>query len=154
MSEVPEPVTLNERLTLDMKAAMKNKEKDRLTVIRRLRSSVKNEEIELRRPLNEDEALSVVVKEYKQQQDSLAEFQQAGREDLVEKVQMEIAILKDYLPAPLSEDELRKMVQEAVEQIGATSKADMKKVMTLLMPQVKGRADGKTVNRLVQESLQ
>ncbi|WP_091837651.1 GatB/YqeY domain-containing protein [Marininema halotolerans] len=147
-------MTLNERLTLDMKAAMKNKEKDRLTVIRRLRSSVKNEEIELRRPLNEDEALSVVVKEYKQQQDSLAEFQQAGREDLVEKVQMEIAILKDYLPAPLSEDELRKMVQEAVEQIGATSKADMKKVMTLLMPQVKGRADGKTVNRLVQESLQ
>ncbi|SDW14636.1 hypothetical protein SAMN05444487_101388 [Marininema mesophilum] len=149
-----ELVTLIERLTDDMKAAMKNKDKNRLTVIRMVRSSIKNKEIELKRPLTEDEALSVVAKEYKQHQDSLAEFVQANRDDLAEKARSEMAILKDYLPEPLTEEEVRRMVQEVIAQTGATSRADMKKVMTRLMPQVKGRADGKTVNRLVQESLQ
>ncbi|MFC4076740.1 GatB/YqeY domain-containing protein [Salinithrix halophila] len=146
-------MTLIERLNDDMKTAMKNKDKARLSVIRMVRSSVKNKEIELKRPLSEDEALDVVAKELKQQKDSLVEFEQAGRDDLAEKARSEIAVLQSYLPEPLSEQELKGIIQEAITETGASSKADMGKVMRAVMPRVKGRADGQLVNRLVQESL-
>lgn len=137
-----------------MKTAMKNKDKETLSVIRMVRSSLKNREIELKRPLNEEEALDVVIKELKQQQDSLVEFDRAGRDDLAEKARSEIAVLERYLPEPLSDEELRSIVQKAVNRTGAASKADMGKVMKAVMPEVKGRADGKRVNRLVLEVLQ
>jgi uncharacterized protein YqeY len=137
-----------------MKTAMKNKEKATLSVIRMVRSSLKNREIELQRPLDEEEALDVVIKELKQQQDSLTEFEKAGRADLIEKTRTEIAVLERYLPEPLSEEELRTIIQQVIDQTGATSKADMGKVMKTVMPEVKGRADGKQVNRLVLELLQ
>lgn len=147
-------MTLIERLNQDMKTAMKNKEKATLSVIRMVRSSLKNREIELQRPLDEEEALDVVIKELKQQQDSLTEFEKAGRADLIEKTRTEIAVLERYLPEPLSEEELRTIIQQVIDQTGATSKADMGKVMKTVMPEVKGRADGKQVNRLVLELLQ
>ncbi|MDR6225053.1 GatB/YqeY domain-containing protein [Desmospora profundinema] len=147
-------MTLIERLNQDMKTAMKNKDKETLSVIRMVRSSLKNREIELKRPLNEEEALDVVIKELKQQQDSLVEFDRAGRDDLAEKARSEIAVLERYLPEPLSDEELRSIVQKAVNRTGAASKADMGKVMKAVMPEVKGRADGKRVNRLVLEVLQ
>lgn len=147
-------MNLIERLNQDMKTAMKNKEKTTLSVIRMVRSSIKNKEIELKQPLTEEEALDVVTKELKQQRDSLQEFEQAGREDLAQKARDEIAVLEKYMPEQLTEAELKKIVQEAIASTGAVSKADMGKVMKAVMPQVKGRADGKWVNRLVQEGLQ
>ncbi|WP_188647273.1 GatB/YqeY domain-containing protein [Marinithermofilum abyssi] len=147
-------MTLLERLTQDMKTAMKEKDKTKLSVVRMLRSSIKNKEIELGRSLDEDEALQVVSKELKQQKDSLSEFERAGRDDLAEKARGEIAVLEQYLPEQLSEEEIRAIVQETIQETGASSKKDMGKVMGAIMPKVKGRADGKVINRLVQEFLQ
>lgn len=146
-------LSLMERLNQDMKTALKNKDKQTLTVIRTIRSAIKNEEIQLKRPLTEDEALAVIMKERKQQEDSLVEFEQAGREDLAAKAKSEIAVLEKYLPQPLDDDELRAVIQKVIERIGAVSKRDMGKVMKEVLPEVKGRADGKRVNRLVQEYL-
>lgn len=143
-----------ERLTQDMKTAMKNKDKTRLSVIRMVRSSMKNEEIKLQRNLTEEDALGILSRELKQQKDSLQEFEQAGRDDLAAKAKAEIAILEDYLPEPLTEEEIQSIVREAIQKSGASFKADMGKVMKLVMPQVKGRADGKVVNRTVLEMLQ
>ncbi len=142
-----------ERLNQDLKEAMKDKDSFRLSVVRMLKSSLKNEEINRNKPLSEEEELSVLTRELKMRLDSLQEFERAGRKDLIDKAQREIAIVKSYLPEELSEEELRQMIQEVISQVGATSKKDMGKVMANLMPKVTGRADGKRVNQLVQEYL-
>ncbi|MCF6092836.1 GatB/YqeY domain-containing protein [Microaerobacter geothermalis] len=147
-------MSLIERLNEDMKQAMKDKDKVKLSVIRMVRSAVKNAEIEARKELSEDEVLAVLNRELKQRRDSLQEFEKAGREDLVEKVKEEIDILVKYLPEQLSEEELRRLVEQTITEIGASSKAEMGKVMGALMPKVKGRADGKLVNQIVQQLLQ
>lgn len=146
-------MSIVERLNQDMKDAMKAKDTLKLSVIRMLKASLKNEEISKGRPLSEDEELHVLTRELKQRRDSLAEFEKAGREDLIEKTRAEIEIVKSYLPAELSEDELRAIIREAIERVGASSKRDMGKVMSEVMPKVKGRADGKRVNQLVSEML-
>ncbi|MBE3554617.1 MAG: GatB/YqeY domain-containing protein [Thermicanus sp.] len=142
-----------ERLNQDLKEAMKDKDSFRLSVIRMLKSSLKNEEINRSKSLSEEEELSVLTRELKMRLDSLQEFERAGRKDLIDKAQREIAIVKSYLPEELSEEELRQMIQEVISQVGATSKKEMGKVMANLMPKVTGRADGKRVNQLVQEYL-
>jgi uncharacterized protein YqeY len=146
-------MSLTNRLSDDMKQAMKNQEKFRLSVIRMVRSSIKNSEIELRRPLDDDEVLEVLTREIKQRRDSLQEFEKANRSDLVENVRAEIDILTDYLPEQLTEEELEQIVQQTIQEVGASSKADMGKVMGSLMPKVKNRSDGKMVNQLVQKHL-
>lgn len=146
-------MALSDQLQADMKVAMKAKDKDTLTIIRMIRSSIKYKEIERGTELNDQEVTEVLSRELKQRHDSLHEFTKAGRDDLVAKTEREIEILKRYLPEQLSEDELRRLVKETVQATGASSKADMGKVMAALMPKVKGRADGKFVNRLVQEEL-
>lgn len=142
-----------DHINQDMKQAMKDKETLKLSVIRMLKSSLKNEEINLGRPLNEEEELSILSRELKMRQDSLQEFENAGRTDLADKTRLEIDIVKSYLPVQLSADELRDIIREAVSASGATSKKDMGKVMAVLMPKVKGRADGKLVNQFVSEML-
>jgi uncharacterized protein len=137
-----------------MKMALKNKDKQKLSTIRMLKSAIKKEEIDKKRPLNDDEIISVIMREVKQRKDSLAEYKAAGRDDLVEKEQAEIDILSAYLPEQMSEEELKALVQQVIEEVGAGSKADMGKVMSAIMPKVKGRAEGRLVNRLVQEALQ
>jgi uncharacterized protein YqeY len=144
---------LGERLNEDMKQAMKSQDKFKLSVIRMVRSSIKNQEIDLKRTLDDNEVLDILSREIKQRKDSLQEFEKAGRNDLVEGLQAELAILAEYQPQQLTEEEVKAIVQETIEQVGASSKADMGKVMTALMPKVKGRADGKTVNQLVQQLL-
>ena len=94
------------------------------------------------------------MREVKQRKDSLAEYKAAGRDDLAEKEQAEIDILSAYLPEQMSEEELKALVQQVIEEVGAGSKADMGKVMSAIMPKVKGRAEGRLVNRMVQEALQ
>ena len=146
-------MSLKEQLTADMKD-MKNKEKERLAVIRMVRGAIRQQEIDGQKELGEEDVIAVISKEVKMRRDSIEEFQKGGREDLVEKTQAEIDVLLPYLPAQLSEDEVRELVKAAVEQTGAATPKDMGKVMGVLMPKVKGRADGKMVNTIVKSFLQ
>ena len=147
-------MSLLERLNNDMKQAMKNKEKDKLSVIRMLKAALQNEAIKLgNKELTEDEELTVLSREAKQRKDSLQEFSNAGREDLVEKIRTEIKYVELYMPQQLTEEEITNIVKETIEAVGATTKADMGKVMGALMPKVKGKADGALVNKLVQQHL-
>lgn len=146
-------MNLAERLNEDMKQAMKAGEKFRLSTIRMVRASIKNQEIELRRPLNDDEVVQVVSRDLKQRRDSLQDFERAGRDDLVEQMKGEIEIISQYLPQQLNEEEIKAIVMQTIQETGASSKADMGKLMGALMPKVKGRADGKLVNQLVQQVL-
>jgi uncharacterized protein YqeY len=146
-------MNLAEQLNEDMKQAMKAGEKFRLSTIRLVRASIKNQEIELRRPLDDNELLQVVSRELKQRRDSLQDFQRAGREDLVANVSAEIDIISQYLPQQLTEEEIKDIVLQTMQETGASSKADLGKLMGALMPKVKGRADGKLVNQWVQQLL-
>ena len=146
-------MSLLERLNNDMKQAMKNKEKDKLSVIRMLKASIQNEALKLRQELTDDEELTVLSRELKQRKDSLQEFENAGRSDLVDKVRTELVYVEAYMPEQLSEEEISKIVKQTIEEVNATSKADMGRVMGALMPKVKGKADGSLVNKLVQQHL-
>lgn len=146
---------LKERLAEDMKQAMKDKEagKLRLSVIRMVRASIKNLEIDRKTELDEAGVLDVLAKEVKMRRDSLEEFKKAQRADLVENLEQEIDVLMAYLPKQLTEDEVRSLVQEAVAATQAAGPKDMGKVMAALLPKVKGCADGKLVSTLVKEQL-
>ncbi|WP_042355009.1 GatB/YqeY domain-containing protein [Bacillus rubiinfantis] len=147
-------MSLLERLNNDMKQAMKNKEKEKLSVIRMVKASLQNEAIKLGvKELPEDQELTVLSRELKQRKDSLHEFDKAGREDLVEKMRTEIAIVELYMPKQLSEEELAEIVKQTIQEVGAKSKAEMGKVMSAIMPKVKGKADGSLVNKFVQQHL-
>lgn len=142
------------RLNDEMKQAMKNKEKEKLTVIRMLKAAMQNESIKAGgRDLTEEEELTVLSREVKQRKDSLHEFEKAGREDLVAKIQTELTYVNEYMPEQLSEEDVSAIVDETIAETGASAKADMGKVMAALMPKVKGKADGSLVNRLVQQKL-
>ena len=141
-------------LNTDMKTAMRAKDKERLAVIRMLKASLQNEEIKVGHELNADEELTILSREMKQRRDSLAEFEKAGREDLSEKVKIEIAIVENYLPAQLTDEEIRQIVAQAIADTGATSAKEFGKVMGAVMPKVKGKADGNQVNAIVKELLQ
>ena len=147
-------MTLLSTLNDDMKTAMRAKDKERLAVIRMLKASLQNEEIKVGHELNADEELTILSREMKQRRDSLTEFDKAGRDDLSEKVKVEIAIVEEYLPAQLTDEEIREIVKQAIAKTGATSAKEFGKVMSAVMPQVKGKADGNQVNAIVKELLQ
>ncbi len=142
--------TLND----DIKTAMKSKDKDTLSVLRMLKAAIQNEQIKAGRDLDGEEELTVLSREMKQRRDSLSEFEKAGRDDLADKVKIEITIVEKYMPKQLSEEEIRQIVQTAVDQTGATSPKEFGKVMGAVMPEVKGKADGNQVNAIVKELLQ
>jgi uncharacterized protein YqeY len=147
-------MSLLDRLNDDMKQAMKSKEKDKLSVLRMLKAALQNEAIKLgKSQLSEDEELTVLSRELKQRKDSLQEFENAGRADLVEKTKAEMEIVQLYMPKQLTEEELLEIVKQTIAEVGASSKADMGKVMGAIMPKVKGKADGSLVNKLVQQQL-
>ena len=146
-------MSLKDRISEDMKEAMKAHEKDRLAVIRMVRSAIRQTEIDGKKELDDEGVIAVISKELKMRKDSLEEFGKGGREDLVEKTRAEIEVLLPYLPEQLSEEDVKAMVEDAVKETGAASVKDMGKVMGVLMPKVKGRADGKLVNRLVKAAL-
>ncbi|MBU5595174.1 GatB/YqeY domain-containing protein [Amphibacillus sp. MSJ-3] len=147
-------MSLLESLNQDMKSAMRNREKQRLSVIRMLKASLQNEAIKLGKDeLSEDEELTVLARELKQIKDSLHEFKEAGRDDLVEKHDKDLSVIQAYMPEQLSSDELEQIVVETIQQVNATTKKDLGKVMSVLMPKVKGKADGSEVNAFVQKHL-
>ena len=142
-----------EQLNQDMKTAMKAKDRESLTTIRMIKSSIQNEEIAKGRELTADEELTILAREKKQRLESLEEFKKADRADLVEKLEAEIKVVDQYLPEQLSEDEVRAIVQETIDELGADSMKDMGAVMSGVMPKVQGRADGSKINGFVRELL-
>lgn len=147
-------MNLSERLNEDMKQAMKSRDKFTLSTIRMVRSTIKYLEIDLKRTLDDNEVLDILSREIKQRKDALQEFESAGRDELVASTKAEIEIIMKYLPEQLSEEEINLIVQQTIQETGASSKSEMGKVMSALMPKVKGRADGKLLNQAVQQFLQ
>ncbi len=146
---------LQEKLIDEMKAAMRAGDTRRVSVIRMLRASIKNREIEKgkSRPLSETELLEVISSGIKQRRDAIEQFTRGGRGDLVEKEQKEIEILQSFLPQPLDRTQLEAKVREAIAAVGAAGPKDFGRVMKAVMPQVAGRATGEEVSRIVKELL-
>lgn len=138
----------------NIKTAMKTKDKETLSVLRMLKAAVQNEQIKSGRDLNGEEELTVLSREMKQRRDSLSEFEKAGRDDLANKAKNEITIVEKYMPKQLSEEEIQKIVLEAITETEATSSSEFGKVMGAVMPKVKGKADGNLVNAIVKQTLQ
>ncbi|NLY39278.1 MAG: GatB/YqeY domain-containing protein [Firmicutes bacterium] len=147
-------MSLEERLIEDQLQATRAKDRFSLNVIRVLRAELKNASIAKKGPLETDEELAVLTREIKRRQEALKDYERAGRPELLEELQREIALLQRYLPPQLSEAELEELVEQALRETGAASKRDLGKVMGWLMPRVKGRADGSLVRRLVESKLQ
>ena len=146
-------MSLKDQLKEDMKAAMKAREEGKiaLSVIRMVNSAIKNTEINDKIELDDNGVLGILAKEMKTRQDSLTEFEKAGREDLISHVKEEIAVLQKYMPAQMTEDEIRDVVKKAIAECG--DNVNMGNVMKHVMPKTKGRADGKLVNTIVKELL-
>ena len=133
---------------------MKNKDNTRKSVVTLIRASIKQYEVDNRVELGDAEITDLIAKLLKQTRDSLGDFKKANRDDLVSQAEAEIEVLKEYLPQQLSEEELNEIVISTISEVGATSMKDMKKIMSSIMPKVKGRADGKLINELVRKNLQ
>jgi len=146
-------VSLTEQLQADMKTAMREGDTRRRDTLRMAIAAAQNAAKEKREPLSDEEALAVITKEVKKRRESIRAFHDAGRDDLADKEQSEIDVLSPYLPEQMGEDEVRALVIEAIAASGASSPRDMGRVMSLLMPKVKGRADGKLVSGLVNQEL-
>ncbi|MDF2676756.1 MAG: GatB/YqeY protein [Bacillota bacterium] len=145
---------LKEKLMDDMKEAMKAKDKVKKNVVTLVRSAIKQKEVDDRVELEDADVLDIIAKQIKQKKDSIDDFEKGNRQDLIDLTNEEIKILLDYLPPQLSDEELEAIVKDAVALSGAQSKKDMGKLMALIMPKVKGKADGKTVNQIVAKYLQ
>ena len=147
---------LSQQITDDMKAAMRAKDSLKLNTVRMLKSAIKNAAIEkggADAELDDPEITAVIRKEVKKRQDSLEAYQKAERPELAEKEQAEIEILNAYLPKPLSEEEIARIVDEAIAEVGATSRKEMGQVMKLVGERTGGRADGKTLSQAVMAKL-
>ena len=146
-------MALKERLTEDMKSALRNRETVRLGLVRMIRAQIKNREIAKGSDLVDEEAVEVISSLIKSRKEALEFAVKGDRQDLVAQAEEELEILASYLPEQLSEEEIRSVVREAIEQSGAAGPGDMGKVMGAVMPRVKGRADGRLVNTIVRECL-
>jgi len=144
---------LEERLVEEMKQAMKSNDKAKLSTIRMIRSAVKNKEIDLRKPLDDDAISRVIQGMVKKSEESVEQFKAGGRMDLVEKETKEIEIMKSFLPQPLSREEVLKVIDQTIEETKASSLKDLGKVMKTVMPKLGGKVDGALVNQLVKERL-
>lgn len=147
-------MALVERLSEDIKVAMKEKNKVRLSVLRMVKASVKYAEIDAQRSLSDDEVLSVMRKEVKQRRETITTLAGSDRTDLIAEAEAEIAVLAAYLPVALSEEDLLGIIREVAAAIGASTKADLGKLMPAVIKRVGSAAEGRTVNQLVQQFLQ
>ena len=146
-------MSLKTRLEDDLKDAMRSGDRLRRSVIRLMRSEIKNEEIAAQKDLDDEGVLQVLSRQVKQRHDSIDAFAQGGRQDMVDKEQAEISVILEYLPEQLSADDIADLVKKAIEETGAGSPADMGKVMGRVMPQVKGKAQGGEVSAIAVELL-
>jgi uncharacterized protein YqeY len=146
-------VSLLQRLRDDLKQALRNGEKERVSTLRLLLANIGNAEIAKGGSLDEGSLLSVISKQAKQNRESIEAFRKGNREDLVSKEERELAVLLEYLPQPMSADEIAAAARQVIEEVGARGPGDKGKVMGKLIPQVKGKADGAEVNAIVSELL-
>ena len=145
--------TLLDKLQNEMKKALKSKDKERLSVIRMLISEIKKEQIDKKKDLSDDEILKIIQRYAKQRREAIEQYKKANRQDLVEKEEKELNIVLEFLPEQLTEEEITKIVEESINEVGANSIKDMGKVMKVVMEKVKGRADGSIVSKIVREKL-
>ncbi|MGH9868127.1 MAG: GatB/YqeY domain-containing protein [Candidatus Polarisedimenticolia bacterium] len=152
-------MSLRQVIAEDLKAAMKSQSKNRLEVLRMARARMQEAEVALRAEmgrdyeLSDEESIKVLAAYAKQRRDSIEAYRKAGREDLAAQEEAELAIVQEYLPKQLGEDEVRAIVKEAIDSTGATSPRQMGAVMKAVMPKVQGAADGKLISRIVNEML-
>jgi hypothetical protein len=146
-------MNLEERLVEEMKQAMKSNDKLRLSTIRMIRSGLKNKEIELRKKLEDEDIVKVIQVMVRKGEEAVEQFQAGGRMDLVEKEKREIEILKSFLPQPLDQGEILKIIDQSIQETRASSPKDIGKVMKSVIPKIGGKADGKLINQLVKERL-
>lgn len=149
MAEAQTFLTMQE----DMKTAMRARDSERLGAIRLLISSIKNKKIDLRRDLTEEEILEVLATESKKRRESAEAYRNGDRLELAEKEEFELTVIANYLPEPLTDDEVNAMIDAAIAESGATTKRDMGKVMGQVMPQTKGRFDGSKIKDMVMAKL-
>jgi uncharacterized protein YqeY len=146
-------VSLIGRLEEELTRAMKERDGERRDALRLILSSLRSAEKELQRPLHDEEELQVLQRERKRRLEAVEAYRAAGREQQAEAEEHELAVLEEFMPEPLSEDELERIVDDAIAEVGATSIRDFGRVMADVMPQVAGRADGAAVSQLVREKL-
>jgi hypothetical protein len=144
---------LKQKLSDDLKQAMRGRDKLRSSVIRLIMAAIKNAEIAKQASLDEADILGIITKEARQRKESIEAFRQGDRQDLVAQEEAELAILKDYLPRQISRDEIIAYARKVIDQVGAQGPRDKGKVMTQLIPQLKGKADGREINAVVTELL-
>ncbi len=144
---------MKDELLKELKDAMKNKDELKKNTITLLRSAILQVEKDNQKQLTEDEMIAIVSKEVKKRRDSISDYQKAGRDDIIVDLKREIEILSKYLPEQLSNEQIEKLVDEAIAQTQATSARDMGKVMQNLRPKTNGKADGKIVSEIVKEKL-
>ena len=137
----------------EIKEAMKGGDAERRDALRLIVNALKNSEKELQRPLSHDEELQVLQRERKKRVEAADAFRAGGREEQAATEERELSILEEFMPEPLSEDEIEEIIDDAIAEVGATSMADLGRVMADVMPQVAGRADGSTVSQIVREKL-
>ena len=146
-------MTLIEEIDDELKDAMRARDAERRDTLRLILNALKNSEKELQRPLSEEEELQVLQRERKKRTEAAEAFRDGGREEQADGEERELAVLEEFMPEPLSEDELEEIVDDAIAEVGATSMRDIGRVMADVMPQVAGRADGSFVSQLVREKL-
>ena len=146
-------MSLIARMEQELKEAMLEQDADRRDALRLILSSLRAAEKELQRSLHDDEELQVLQRERKRRVEAAEAFRTGGRDEQADAEERELAILEEFMPSPLSEEEIEEIVDDAIAEVGATSMADLGRVMADVMPQVAGRADGSTVSQLVREKL-
>ena len=146
-------MSLKERISSELKEAMKAHDTVKVSTLRLINASIKNKEIDERKGLDDEGVLAVLGTAVKQRRESIEQFEKAGRTDLADKEKAELAVIQAYMPAQMGKDEIAAAVKEAIAETGASGQKDMGKVMKALMPKVKGKADGRLVNELVKEML-
>ena len=144
---------MKQRILNDLKNAMKNQNKDLLSVVRMIKAAIQMEEIKLKHELNDDEVIGIIAKEIKTRKESIKEFEKGNRNDLIEKTQKEIDILNKYMPEQMTEEELDTVIEEVFTNVQPKKPSDMGKVMGAITPLVKGRADMSLVSPKIKERL-
>jgi len=145
--------TLKERLVDDMKSAMRAKEKDRLMTVRTILAAIKQQEVDTREDVDDAGVLAILDKQSKQRRESIAQFTKADRDDLVAQEELELGFIQEYLPEPLSDDEVQSLIKEAIDATGADSMKDMGQVMAHIKPKAQGRADMGKISGLIKAAL-
>ena len=144
---------MKEKILVDLKNAMKNQNKELLSVIRMVKGAIQLEEIKVKHELNDEEVITIIAREIKTRKESIKEFEKGGRTDLIEKTSREIEILNKYMPAQMSEEEVMKIIDEVFSKVNPTGPSDMGKIMGTIAPLIKGKADLGFVNSKIKEKL-